>query len=136
MSSSYKAAQSVAGFFGKRQQTQFLHCFRFAITISCVIHQIEFGFLSITLSRQDYQESMQRSIWIVLLPLFLVLLLGVSLVSYCYSDFGNSERSKSTNFLDSVMASTSTMKRVKRLLEGGRKSNQFDQVNSKRWKRI
>ncbi|PRQ55824.1 hypothetical protein RchiOBHm_Chr1g0328881 [Rosa chinensis] len=85
MSSSYKAAQSVAGFFGKRQQTQFLHCFRFAITISCVIHQIEFGFLSITLSRQDYQESMQRSIWIVLLPLFLVLLLGVSLVSYCYS---------------------------------------------------
>ncbi|XP_062006419.1 uncharacterized protein LOC133723572 isoform X2 [Rosa rugosa] len=71
-----------------------------------VIHQIEFGFLLIILSRQDYEESMQRSIWIILLPLFLVLLLGVSLVSYCCSDIGNSERSKSTNFLDSVMAST------------------------------
>ncbi|KAM5573770.1 hypothetical protein ABKV19_013359 [Rosa sericea] len=100
-----------------------------------VIHQIEFGFLLITLSRRDYQESMQRSIWIILLPLFLVLLLGVSLVTYCYSDIGNSERLKSTNFLDSVMASTNTTKWVKRLLEGGCKSNQFDQVKSKIWKR-
>ncbi|PRQ29711.1 hypothetical protein RchiOBHm_Chr5g0016751 [Rosa chinensis] len=34
------------------------------------------------------------------------------------------------------MASTSTTKRVKRLLEGGCKPNQFYQVNSKRWKKM
>ncbi|PRQ23204.1 hypothetical protein RchiOBHm_Chr6g0258791 [Rosa chinensis] len=45
---------------------------------------------------------MQRSIWIVLLPLFLVLLVAVSWVSYCDSDIGNSVRSNFGSALNSV----------------------------------
>ncbi|XP_062011866.1 uncharacterized protein LOC133728473 [Rosa rugosa] len=58
---------------------------------------------------------MQRSIWIVLLPLFLVLLIAVSWVSCCDSaDIGNSVRSNFGSALNSVYKRSSTKIRKRR----------------------
>ncbi|XP_062024143.1 uncharacterized protein LOC133740220 [Rosa rugosa] len=87
---------------------------------------------------------MQRSIWIVVLPLFLLLLIGVALVSCCHLDIGNSVQSNFQTVFNFEMASESVKRGVKRLLqehsaenyESGEMVQKSNRINSKRWRRM
>ncbi|PRQ53584.1 hypothetical protein RchiOBHm_Chr2g0168141 [Rosa chinensis] len=90
---------------------------------------------------------MQRSIYIVLLPLFLILLFGVSSVPSFHSDIRNSVLSKTTSISNSVMGPKPMFRRTKRdtsehaIRQRRTKSNcvlfgghQYDEARSKKSK--
>ncbi|XP_024170798.1 uncharacterized protein LOC112176900 isoform X2 [Rosa chinensis] len=109
--------------------------------------------------RSRIRGFMQKSICIVLLPLFLILILGVCSLSYCNSDIRDSVLFKFGSTVDSVMASETMMRGRKRLLiqcaTGSNESkdtieqrrtrrttrnhvffggDEYDRINSERWK--